>query len=231
MEFFKSIVYFVLSLQEKVLTARLNKTLGVKNKSKRKKFYLQGDLLSLDSLADTEKNKIEEELALILKKYNYEPEALLEYVKTQGTGVFYIQNPVSLNSVGENEGFIYPQKGGKALYISSLVKQGFKLTTPEMFILTHGEINKFYFIYHFYNWFTFKRGISGMDSDSINLLNKYLFNATEEEINKLQLSDIYKLKDAIKQDKSAIEFVFKLCQNIEGAKNAMKKLQDGGASL
>ena len=231
MEFFKNIVYFVLSIQEKLLTARLNKTLGVKSYSKRKKVYQNGDLLSLDSLAEIEKSKIEEELAFVLKNANYEPEKLLEYVKAQGTGVFYIPKAVSLNSVGENEGFIYPQKGGKALYLSSLVKIGFKLKTPEMFVLTHGEINKFYVIYHFYNWFTFKRGISGMDSDSINLLNKYLFNANEEDINKLQLSDIYKLKDAIKQDKSAIEFVFKLCQNVEGAKKAMEKLQDGGASI
>jgi hypothetical protein len=39
------------------------------------------------------------------------------------------------------------------------------------------------------------------------------------------------LKDAIKQDKSAIEFVFKLCQNYDGAKKALEKLKDSGANL
>ena len=38
-----------------MLTRSLNKTLGVKNSSKRKKFFQQGCLLSLDSLADGEK--------------------------------------------------------------------------------------------------------------------------------------------------------------------------------
>ena len=231
MELFKKIVYFFLSLQEKMLTAKLNKTLGVKNSSRRKKFFVYGDLLSIDSLADNEKQQLEEELAQILKNADYEPEKLLEYIKSQGTNVYYISNSQALNSVGENEGFIYPQRGAKALYLSSLANIGFKLSIPEMFMLTKGEINKFYFIYHFYNWFTFKRGYSGMDSDSIELLNKYLFSATDDDINKLQLADIYRLKDAIKQDKSAIEFVFKLCQNIEGAKKALEKLKDGGASL
>ena len=52
-----------------------------------------------------------------------------------------------------------------------------------------------------------------------------------EEINKLQLADIYQLKDAIKQDKSAIEFVFKLCQETEGSKKALQKLKENGANL
>ena len=100
-----------------------------------------------------------------------------------------------------------------------------------MFILTKGEINKYYFIYHLYNWYSFKHGIAGIDGELQVLLNKYLYNSSDEEINKLQLSDIYRLKDAIKQDKAAIEFVFKLCQNYEGAKKALEKLKDNGASL
>jgi hypothetical protein len=63
------------------------------------------------------------------------------------------------------------------------------------------------------------------------LLKQYLFDSSSENINKLQLADIYKLKDAIKQDKSAIEFVFKLCQQYEGAKNALNKLKDDGANI
>ena len=100
-----------------------------------------------------------------------------------------------------------------------------------MFILTKGEINKYYFIYHFYNWYTFKHGIAGIDSESQILLNKYLFNATDKDFDNLQLADIYKLKDAIKQDKSAIEFVFKLCQKYDGTKKALEKLKDNGANL
>ena len=53
----------------------------------------------------------------------------------------------------------------------------------------------------------------------------------ESDFSKLQLDDIYKLKDAIKQDKASIEFVFKLCQQYEGAQNAFKKMKDKGSNL
>jgi hypothetical protein len=156
---------------------------------------------------------------------------VLKYIQSHGTKVFYIDSPKSLFSIGENEGFIYPQRGTKALYLSLLVEQKFQFKTNELFILSKGEINKYYFIYHFYNWYAFKHGISGLESDSQDLLKKYLFDSSEDEINKLQLSDIYKLKDAIKQDKSAIEFVFKLCQKYDGAKQALNKIKKDGANL
>lgn len=231
MSFFKNIVLFFLSIQEKILTRNLRKTLGIKNTSKRKKYFSSGCMLSIESIADTEKQKMEEELNLILKASDYNPVEVLEYIKKHDTKVFFIDNANSLNSIGENEGFIYPQKGAKALYLALLTSKTFKFKTKEMFILTKGEINKYYFIYHFYNWYAFKHGIAGLDTESQNLLNKYLFNASEDDFKKLQLSDIYKLKDAIKQDKSAIEFVFKLCRNYEGAKKAVEKLQNKGANI
>ena len=231
MSLFKNIVLFILSVQERMLTRSLNKTLGAKNTSKRKKYFQDGCLLSLDSLADGDKQRMEEELALILKSSNYEPLEVLKYIETHGTRVFYIDSAKSLHSVGENEGFIYPQKGCKAIYLSLLTEKRFAVKTNEMFILSKGEINKYYFIYNFYNWYAYKHGIAGMDTESQELLKKYLFNSSDEDFSKLQLADIYKLKDAIKQDKASIEFVFRLCQQYEGAKKALEKLKDSGANL
>ena len=193
------------------MRARLDRTIGAAaNKTKRRRIFQSGCLLSLDAVAEEEKNKMEEELTLILKRTDYSPEKLLEYIQNQGTNVYYIKNQKALYSIKENEGFIYPQKGLKALYLSFITWKKLKFSTDEMFVLSKVEINKFYFVYHLYNWYAFKHGISGMDSDSITMLNKYLFNASDEEINKLQLSDIYKLKDAFKQDKASIDFVLKL---------------------
>lgn len=231
MSFIKQILYFIFSIQEKMISGKLKNTLNVHNKSKRKKHFTSGCLLSLDSIADSEKERMEEELKLILKSANYEPLEILEYVKSHDTKVFYIENPRSLYSIGENEGFIYPQKGLKALYLALLTNKNFTCKTDDMFVLSKGEINKYYFIYHLYNWYAFKHGIAGIDAQTQQMLNKYLYNSPDEDIKKLQLSDIYKLKDAIKQDKSAIEFVFKLCQSTEGAKKAFEKLNDKGASL
>ena len=230
MSLFKNLIYFILSVQEKILTKRLSKTIGAKNSSRRKKFYTEGCFLSLESIAQSEKEKMEEELLLILKTSNYEPKEILKYIENHGTGVYYINKASFLNSIGENEGFIYPQKGLKALYISLLSQNKIRFKTPEMFVLTKGEINKYYFIYHFYNWYAFKHNIAGLDTESQELLKKYLYS--DEDLNKLQLADIYKLKDAIKQDKASIEFVVKLCRNYEGAKQALEKLNnDGSASL
>lgn len=222
---------FFLTLQERKLTNSLKKTIGVKNSSNRKSFYSDGCFMSLDTLADSEKIKMEEELSLILKSSNYNPVEVLDYIKKHDTNIFYIDNSKSLNSIGENEGFIYPQKGAKALYLSLLTQKKFSFKTPEMFILTTGEINRYYFIYHFYNWYAFKHNIAGMDTEAQDLLKKFLFSSTEEDFSKLQLADIYKLKDAIKQDKASIEFVFKLCREYEGAKQALDKLKDNGANI
>jgi hypothetical protein len=231
MNLFKDTIYFILSLQEKILKNNLKRTISAKNSSKRKRVYSSGCLLTLDTIADDEKIKLENEISTILKNANYNPVELLKYISSKGTQVFYIENSSSLNAIGESEGFIYPASGTKALYLSLLVFKGFKLKTNEMFILSKGEINKYYFIYHFYNWYSFKHGIAGLDTTSQNLLRKFLFNSTEDEIANLHLSDIYKLKDAIKQDKSAIEFVFKLCRDYEGAKKAFDKLKDNGTNL
>lgn len=231
MSFIKNILFSIFSLQEIILSRKLQGTLSAKNVSKRKKHFSHGCVLSLDSIAESEKEKMEEELKLILKASNYEPLQILEYIKSHDTEVFFIDNAKMLYSIGENEGFIYPQKGARAVYLSLLTNKKFSLKTKEMFILSKGEINKYYFLYHLYNWYTFKHGIIGIDAETQQLLNKYLYNSSDEDINKLQLSEIYKLKDAIKQDKSAIEFVFKLCQSTEGAKKAFEKLNDSGANL
>jgi len=229
MQFVKNIIYSILQLQEKFLKYRLAKTIGVKNHSKKKRHYMSGCMVDLSTLAETEKQKLEEEMHLILKECDYSPEKILNYIENQGTKVVYIENASKiLNPIGENEGFIYPAGGAKAVYLSCSINRKFALSTPEMFVLSRGNINKYYFMYHFYNWYAFKNNIAGLDSDSQELLKKYLFESSDTK--SLQLADIYKLKDAIRQDKAAIEFVIKLCRNYEGTKQALKKMKDSGSA-
>ena len=229
MKLLKNIIYNILSVQETILRRRLSATIGAKHLSKRKRRYSNGCTLDLNSMAEAEKQKLEEEMNLILKKYDYEPEKILEYIKNQGTGVYYLEKASSkLNPIGENEGFIYPISGLKALYISSLVTKKLALKTDEMFVLSIGEINKYYFIYHFYNWYAYKHNISGMDRASQELLKKYLFS--NADMKQLQLSEIYQLRDAIKQDKASIEFVVRLCREYDGTKQALNKIKNEGSA-
>ena len=67
-----------------------------------------------------------------------------------------------------------------------------------------------------------------MDTESQELLKKYLFSSADTK--ELQLSEIFKLKDAIRQDKASIEFVIKLCRNYDGAKQALTKIQNEGSA-
>ncbi len=229
MQLLRNVIYTILALQERFLRYRLSKTIGAKSNSKRKRHYFAGNMVDLSTLADAEKQRLEDELALILKNYDFEPEKILEYIKNQGTKVFYIEKASKiLNPIGENEGFIYPARGSKALYLALAAEKKVKFKTDEMFILSKGEINKYYFIYHLYNWFAFKHGIAGMEPEAQELLKKYLFETSDTS--ELQLSEIYQLKDAIRQDKAAIEFVVKLCRNYDGAKQALKKMKDDGSA-
>lgn len=229
MQFVKNIIYSILSLQEKFLRYKLSGTIGVKQNSKRKKHFSDGCTLDLNTLADKELEQLEGEITNILKTYDYEPEKLLQYIENQGTKVFRLNNSSNiLHPLGESEGFILPAKGFKALYFALSLNLGFKLKTDEMFVLSKKEINKYYFIYHFYNWYALKNGIAGLDRESRELLQKFLFS--DADTNNLQLSEIYKLKDAIKQDKVAIEFVIKLCRNYDGTKQALDKIKNNGSA-
>lgn len=229
MQLLKDILFNILGLQEKVLRARLSKTLGAKNLSKRKRHFTNGCTLDLNSMADAEKQELEDKLNNLLKTYEYNPSRILDYIKSQGTKIAYLKDAKKiLNAICENEGFILPQTGLKALYLSFAVNKKISFKTEGMFVLSHGEINKYYFIYHFYNWYAFKNGIAGMDTESQELLKKYLY--TPSDTKELQLEEIYKLKDAIRQDKASIEFVIKLCRNYDGAKQALAKMHNEGSA-
>ena len=229
MKLLKDLLYRVLELQEKVLRFRLSRTLGAKSESKRKSHFYKGCTLDLNTMAEAEKQELEAKITNILKTYEYNPARVLEYVQSQGTEIIFLNDAKKiLNPIGENEGFIYPQTGAKALYLSLGVKRSFSLKTGDMFVLSPGEINKYYFIYHFYNWFAFKHSIAGMDVESQELLKKYLFSPADTR--ELQLSEIFKLKDAIRQDKASIEFVLNLCRSYEGAKQALNKMKNEGSA-
>ena len=115
--------------------------------------------------------------------------------------------------------------------MSILTGQGLRFKIKECFILKKGEINLFYFLYHIYNWYTFKNNVSGIDAKSLKVLNKYLLNPSEEDFKKLNLQEINIFKDAIKQDKDAIDFVINLSKEVEIYKKAFDKIKDKGANV
>ena len=225
----KTLIYKLLSLQEAILRKYLSGTLGVKNVSKYKRHYLQGNSVDLSVLADQEKQILEKEIMNILSKYSFQPDEILKYVESQGTGVYLVDGiSLILNIIGEQEGFITPATGLKAGLLSLVTSHILKLNTDAMFIFSKKNINKYYFFYQFYNWFAYKHNFDGLDRKSIKLLNKCLYSQLDTK--KIQLADIYKLKDAIKQDKNAIEFVIKLSRKFDGTKQVINKIRTNGCA-
>ena len=219
----KKILFFIYNLQNNFLKFRLDKTINYKQTSKSKKFYSKGCFVSIDCVAKEERQQLENELFNILKKYEFNPELLLNFLRKQEVLVIIDTNKSKiLRFINENEGFILPQTGTNALFLSLCINKKIVFKTQPMFLLSEGEINKFFFIYHFYNWFMYKNGIEGIDASAYSLMNKYLSDDTD--IKELQLAEIIKIKDAIKQDKAAIDFVLNICQRIETLKNAHEKL-------
>ena len=74
MNIIKDFVYLILTIQEKLLLKKLHKTIGVKNGSKIKHFWGNSCLINLNSIAEADKQKMEEELDAKLlveaKEYN-----------------------------------------------------------------------------------------------------------------------------------------------------------------
>ncbi len=227
----KKIILFILSMQEKLILKRLNaKKLSMK-KTKRKIFSGKDCLLTLDSLADSEKKLMEDELEIILKSCNFNSEEILQYIKKHGTKIYYFKFSSFLKLLGLTEGFIYPLSGFKALCFSIVILKTVKFKTDAVFVLNNIDIDKYALIYQLYNWYSYQRGLEGIDMQAMNLLNKYLKNNNEDLIKKMSLDDMISLKEALVQDKSAIDFVLNLCSKLDSSKKALEKIKSDGANI
>ena len=81
MDLFKKIVLFILSIQEKIIKTRLSGTINSQISSKRKNFLNKHCLISFDSVAESERKLMEEEMVLILKSCNFTVSEVIEYIK------------------------------------------------------------------------------------------------------------------------------------------------------
>ena len=156
--------------------------------SKRKKHFDNGCVLSIESLAESEKEKMEAELRLIFKASRYETSQLLKYIKTHGTNVFYLNNSFFLKLINVKEGFIYPKVGIKAFLLNLLLSRRISFKTDEMFVFIKDKIDNFYFAYHFYNWYAFLHNIGSLnDKAAIDFVFRICseYNDNKEALEKL----------------------------------------------
>ena len=80
-------------------------------------------------------------------------------------------------------------------------------------------------ILQFYNWYAFKSGFAGYEYETQEKF-KTIINSKniQKDIDKLSISDIITVKEAIRRDIEALNFVISLAKNTDGTKNAFEKM-------
>ncbi|MDD3437387.1 MAG: hypothetical protein PHC64_09585 [Candidatus Gastranaerophilales bacterium] len=201
-----------------------------------KKAFGSAASLEISSLTKNKKAELEGRVKNILKKYENDPEKLLNFVEKNGTKVYripFVQR--ALANIGYEQGFISSVSGLKALYLNIVIpilsdeKIKWSFSTEPMFILSN-SLESCYIIQQFYKWYSMKMNLPGFDAQTQENLQKFL-NSQNEEVKDLNLEEVLNLKEAIARDIEAINFIMELAKNTTGAQNAMRKITAGGASV
>ena len=231
MDLFKQIKYFFLSLKEKDLQDKLQKTTkrSFTNKTSKQVLGTAADL-TLNSQTLKTIDEVKGNVSAIVKQTNCEPEKLLDYVKAAKTPVYKINNADKLlNLIREEEGLICEKFGFEALILAFIVGQGLKLKTEPMFVLRNGVIDKYYMLHHFYRWYSLKSDLPGFEYETQKRFKSYLFE-NNDNIKGLSMEAIISLQEAVARDQEATEFVLDYTNAIEGSKNVIDKIKNDGSA-
>ena len=215
-----------------------NKTLqpSVFNLSGNKHGINSACTLKLSSETENKKKQINENLKNLIKKYIDSPEKLIQYIKLHGIKVYKIKNAsILLSKIGEEEGFLTPLKGWKALLINLVIgilveeKFNFKLSTKEMFIFNNGETEIYTIARALHKYYGFKNKLPGFDYKSQEIFKKVYGSVHNKQKNVLtdciSLKDMYACKEALARDLESINFTISLSVEYERAKKALGILQ------
>src|SRR5574344_112206 len=240
MNYIRVILYWILSLQEKVLTKKLERNLKkVYSSSTTKRSFSKDYCLTLSNETERNRARVDFELKNILKQAQNNPQKLLNFIEKKGTSVYKIPYAnVLLGLILEEEGLIYEKKGLTALYLSAVISilsgsgLKFKLKTEPMFVMRDLPVDAYYMIHQFHKWYALKLNLPGFDYHAQENFKKFFNKNNDEELNKLNIDEILSLKDAISRDVDAINFVVDLAKSTEGSKKALQKITSAeGASI
>ena len=170
-----------------------------------------------------------------IKKFIYDPDALLKFIESQGTTIIranHIEKVLIL--IGEGEGFITPFKGFKALFLSLMInilsplkiKIGF--STPAMFVMKNMPVNIYILAHQFHHWLAYSKNLPGYEEDTLNnFKNIWSPDFGANEINSMSINEILSLKEAVARDIEAINFVKEISLEFVGSKKSVNKLKNG----
>lgn len=190
--------------------------------------------LTLSSACAKKKDEADKKTELLLKKYGNNPQKLLQYVKMHGVKVYTIANVDKiLSSINEEEGFITPLKGRKALFLNFVIglfcenkiKIGFK--TDEMMLFASKEIDYYLLVRAIYKYHGYKNNLPGYDYKSQEIFKKiYNTKNSNKTIDNASFNDLCACREALVRDLESINFTVKLSVEYENSKKALQKLKE-----
>ena len=166
-----------------------------------------------------------EKVENILNKYSSDHKKLVQYIQGAKTDIYIVKNADKmLSKIGEEQGFIMPQKSIRALYLNLILNKKISFKTPEMFVIEK-DFSPYLFAYEFYKWYCYKTGVKGYEEETQEKY-KNLFSTKTDE---LTFDEIIELKTAIRRDIEAIEFVKKYSQKHSQSSKVYKNLVQGAS--
>ena len=207
----------------------------LKTRKKAGTYYTANETLSIMSLDKQKAENVSILAKKVLKNFINDPEGVLRFIQSKGTKVIrakHIEKVLML--LGDEEGFISPKDGSRALFLSiminilSLSKIRIGFNTPAMFIMSTGEINIYFLAHQLHHWLAYVKGLPGYEEETVDNF-KSLWNPEfgSENISRMSIDQILSLKDAIARDVEAIKFVKEISRELIGARNSIKRLRNG----
>jgi len=230
-QLFKKASLFLLQCQEQVLTIQLNLFLN-KNK-KHLKNTMKGCSVNIEAAEIKKRDRLNNELKNILKKYKNDKDLILQHIKNHKTKVFKLKDAKKiLAQIGEEQGLIPAHSGFKAFIFNLFIFKKIGFSTEPLFIIDSEDVDVYLLIQQFHKWYFMNNDIPGYDEKSQSLLIQINKGNEDSLIKTLKADDIIKLQQAIARDIESISFVEQYARETAGSKNALDKIINGqGAKI
>ncbi len=188
--------------------------------------------LRLASKTEENKRKVDLGAKELIKRNIKTPEKLLDFIQTKGTKVYKTAKADTiLKLIGEEEGFITPQKGFKALYLNLLIgllvehKLNISLKTKEMFLLRDLPVDIYIMSHQFHKWYGFKMKLPGYDFETQEKFKRIFKTLDDNEIRQYSLGEVISIKEAVARNVESIDFVVNLAREYDGSKKSLEKIK------
>lgn len=233
MNFLQRVIYTFLSMKEKGLKLRLDKHLRTSATNSTSKTVISGNCsLTLNTQTNKNIELVKQNMRDIVKESKFSSDFLLNLISKKGVKVVFIKDAYKLLALlSEEQGLILERKGFCAFILNLIAGCGISFSSKPLFILEKNNKDFYFLLFHYYKLHGYFQKLPGLDRTSQELFKFYSKMPEKCDVSQLGFEELNSLKEAVARDNEASEFVIEIAKQKDGAKNALSKLKDGGASL